>query len=92
MSIVKMNINERVQLIDAMNKIAKAINDEDIFESWLMYGVADGDSYQDFKDYADDSTFEELMDLFLRLMRFAYKEGGLYCNGVKSFSLDDEER
>ena len=92
MSIVKMSINERVQFIDAMNKIAKAINDEDIFDLWLVNGVADGASYQDFVDYTDDSTFEDLMYLFLLLILFSYKEGGLYCNGVKSFSLDDEER
>ena len=35
--------NERAELVLAMEKIARCINNEDIFMGWLMAGVADGD-------------------------------------------------
>jgi hypothetical protein len=34
---------ERVELVRAMELIARAVNDEDVFMTWLISGVADGD-------------------------------------------------
>ena len=74
-----------------MEFIARCINDEDIFESWLMCGVPDGDiplgcmdtSYVD--DYfLTDNNLSELMGLFLRCMKRAEKSGGLYIDKVVS--------
>lgn len=88
---------ERVRMIKAMEYIARQINDEEVFEGWLMCGVADGDirygdlTYDSELDddelsyyYEDDDTFADMMELFLRKMTQARKSGGLYCDNVVS--------
>ena len=91
-----MNKIEREKMVKAMEFIARSINDEEVFMGWLMTGVADGDiEYGDLdvtKEnvgwldtyYEDNDSFAELMDSFLRRMSQAYKDGGLYCDGVVS--------
>lgn len=86
---MKKNLIERAETVRAMERLARCINDEEIFESWLMCGVADGDidgteTYVDLEYYCEDETFAELMGLFLKLMARARKSGGLYENGVVS--------
>lgn len=86
----QINIRERIEVVRAMETIARAINDESIFEEWLIYGVADGDIDESTKDeeleyYAeDDKTFGELMSTFTHMMRKVHKNGGLYVDGVTS--------
>ena len=71
-----------------MEYIARQINDENVFEGWLVEGVADGDiAYGDMTAdcedyYSDDEHFADLMDAFLWVMYKAYKSGGLYCDRV----------
>lgn len=84
-------IKERVDMVRSMETIARSINDEEIFMSWLMCGVADGDINRTTTDeeivdmgYTDEDTFVDLMDCFLRCMRRAYKSGGLYCGNLVS--------
>lgn len=88
-------MEERIKMVKAMEYIVRQINDEEIFMSWLTIGVADGDiKYGDLAYYGeddeayyyaeDDDTFAELMQLFLRLMSAANKDGGLYCGNVVS--------
>ena len=84
-----MNAKERYEMVRAMETIARAVNDEDVFEGWLMCGVADGDIDETTKDeeleyYIDDKHFAELMDTFLRVMSRAKRSGGLYCDGIVS--------
>ena len=90
-----MNVSERIKMVKAMEFITRQINDEDVCEIWLISGVADGDiEYGDltvkagdedeFGTYIDDEDFADLMQTFLRVMREAYKSGGLYCDGVVS--------
>lgn len=84
-----MNLKERAKVVRAMETIARCINDEEIFMPWLSVGVADGDITEDTTDedleyYCEDDNFAELMELFLRLMARAKKDGGLYCDGVVS--------
>ena len=91
-----MNKVERIKMVKAMEFITRQLNDEMIFEAWLIAGVADGDiDYGDltikdedlddyFEYYIDDDEFAGLMDLFLRLMRSACKSGGLYCDEIVS--------
>lgn len=90
---MKKNMEERAKMVEAMEYIARQVNNEDIFMRWLRSGVADGDiNYGDFDEknpeaqyYAeDDDDFASLMGLFLRMMRAACNDGGLYCNGVVS--------
>lgn len=88
------NKQERVKMVKAMEFIARNINDEGIFESWLMCGVPDGDiEYGDLtvsKDdeelldcfIDDDKDFADIIDLFMRCMVRARKSGGLYVDGV----------
>ena len=91
-----MNKVERIKMVKAMEYIARQVNDEQVFEPWLIDGVADGDiEYGDLEsgaddsalDYCDDETFADLMDTFLYVMKRANK-GGLYCDGIISKLLD----
>lgn len=83
-------MRERIKLVRAMETVARSINDERIFESWLTYGVADGDIEEDTTDeellyyVKDDNDFSELMWMFLRVMNKAKNSGGLYLDGVCS--------
>lgn len=87
--------SDRIQMIKAMELIARSINDEDIFEVWLDEGVADGDiepgdlsadlsEIDLLQYYLTDDNYAELMELFLRLMKHALRSGGLYSDGVVS--------
>lgn len=82
---------ERAKMVLAMEYIARQVNDEEVFEEWLLDGVADGEiEYGSFDiasvdDYwLEDDNFAGLMDTFLRLMKGAKKSGGLYCGNVVS--------
>ena len=90
-----MDTIERIKMVKAMEFIARQINDEELFDSWLACGVADGDvDYGDLtigsvddenvSYYIDDDEFADIMGLFLRIMRRASKSGGLYCDNVTS--------
>lgn len=84
-----MNKKERCEFVRAMELIARAVNDEEVFEPWLMTGVADGDIDEDttdeeLEDYTEDKTFAEVMQTFLDVMYDAAKSGGLYVDGVVS--------
>ena len=87
-----MNKIERIKMIKAMEFIARQINDENVFETWLVCGVADGDidigdlevkpdDDETLDYYMEDVHFADLMDTFLRVMTRAKKSGGLYCDG-----------
>ena len=77
--------------------IARAVNDEEVFEEWLISGVADGDIEEETTDeeldyyVKDDAVFAEFMDVFLHVMKRAYKSGGLYVDRVVSRMMPDEE-
>ena len=93
-----MNRITRIKMVKAMEFICRNLNDEEIMESWLINGVADGDinygdlsvSVEDGDEenkwgmsyYIEDKTFADLMYTFLRIMKAACKSGGLYCDNV----------
>jgi hypothetical protein len=85
-----MNIKERKQTVLAMENLVRSVSNEEYIESWLMCGVPDGDLnrnsiWDDVDDYfIDDNNFAELMQLFLKIMSRAYKDGGLYIDKVSS--------
>lgn len=90
-----MNTGERIQMVKAMEFIARHINDETVFEGWLIAGVADGDirygdldtNLEDIEDlicYFNDEDFADLMNTFLNVIARAKRSGGLYCDGVVS--------
>ena len=84
---------ERMKMVKAMEFIARQINNEEIFNEWLMDGVADGDiEYGNLdvsavyeEDYMiSDEGFKDIMSTFLICMKNAYTSGGLYCDGIVS--------
>lgn len=94
-------LTERKKMLVAMEFVARQINDEDVFEGWLMNGVPDGDieygnfdiSQIDDEDYmVSDDGFEEIMSCFLRCMMRAYNSGALYCGGVVCKERDDYKK
>ena len=81
--------NERVEMVRAMELLARAVNDEDVFMTWLISGVADGDINESTTDeeldyYTEDENFADLMDTILELMNRAKESGGLYADGICS--------
>lgn len=94
-----MNAPERIKMVKAMEFIARQINDEGVFEGWLIGGVADGDikygdlevrdeDREDLAVYIEDESFADLMHTFLYVMSRARRSGGLYCDKV----VDMEEQ
>lgn len=94
-----MNKVERIQMVKAMEFIARSVNNEDFFyDLWLVEGVADGDIERgdltvratdiepnsNLEYYTEDENFASLMRLFLDLMHEARKDGGLYCDDTVS--------
>ena len=84
-----MNAKERYEMVRAMEKLARSVNDEYVFEGWLMCGVADGDIDETTTDleleyYIEDEHFAELLGTFLRVMARAKRSGGLYVDGIVS--------
>lgn len=96
----KSKMTDRIKAVKAMEFLARQVNDEEVFERWLLCGVADEDiEYGDLSVpldpesleedgayyYAsDDETFADLMATFLRLMSSAMESGGLWCGDVVS--------
>jgi len=85
-----MNIKERKQTVLAMENLVRSVGNEEYIESWLMCGVADGElnefsTWEDVDEYyIKDENFADLMTLFLKIMSYAYKDGGLYIDHVSS--------
>ena len=90
----QMDRQERGKMILAMEQVMRSINDEEIFESWLVTGVADGDIDENTSPtdevldyYCEDENFADLMGLFCRIMRRGFhkdENGELYCDGICS--------
>ena len=81
--------SERKKMVLAMEYIARQINNEEIFGTWIAVGVCDGDINYGIFDidevddlYIEDRCFQELMECFLRVMRRAADDGGLYCGKI----------
>ena len=85
-----MNKQKRIEVVKAMETLARSINDERVFLTWLSLGVADGDITENTSDeelefyVEDDEQFADLMNTFLKCMSGAYKSGGLYVDKVVS--------
>ena len=87
----------QAKMIIEMDNIARCVNDENIFGSWLMGGVPDGDipykdtiSMEDLDEVAetyDECEFKMFVGCFLRLMKSAGKDG-LYVDGVVADNRD----
>lgn len=81
--------NVRKQMVLAMERLIRSIDNEELIQGWLMCGVPDGDIQRYEEDevdeyFTEDKNYAELMGLFLRIMKRAEKDGGLYSDGVES--------
>lgn len=94
---MKMNAQERVDLLFAMDTVIRSLNDELYIEIWLEEGVPDGTEYTDLIDYTDDETFADIMDTFVYIMALATtgkkvssekRKAILYCDRVVSKNLE----
>ena len=88
----KQILHERAEMVRAMERIARSVNDEVVFEYWLNFGVADGDidgseTDEDLEYYCEDDNFSELMGCFITLLRRASSGGSygaLFYSGIIS--------
>ena len=81
----------QAKIIIEMDDIARCVNNENVFYSWSMGGVPDGDipykdtiSLEDLDEVAetyDEYDFKLFVGCFLRCMKSAGKDG-LYVDGV----------
>lgn len=74
--------------IRAMDTLARCVNDEYLFETWLMYGVADGDcesmnNIELYEYYYEDNeeNFKEIVEVFRNIIKVTDKHG-LYIGDV----------
>lgn len=72
---------ERANRVIEMDNLARELlDDEELWDAWLMYGVADGDIDEnttcgDVDDYyITDGNYEELCSLFKRLIALQANE------------------
>lgn len=89
-----MNLKERATMVRAMETVMRNLNDEEVFEGWLMDGVADGDidektTDEDLEWYCKDESFASLMDTFCWVMKNALKtypeeQAVFYCDKIVS--------
>lgn len=84
----RVNRQERIEMVWAMDTIARSLNDEDMLDLWLRVGVPDHNEdvgYDYYAEFIDDDTLKELMRTFQNLMARDYKSnGGFYCDGIVS--------
>lgn len=90
------NEMKKAEVIRAMDILARAINNSDIFyEKWLTCGLADGEidyskPYEEQlntlieEELTDGEILSEMMGVFLSCMKDADEDGGLYVGGVHS--------
>ena len=58
------DIKTRIEMVRAMETVMRNLNNEDDFEEWLMFGVADGDIDENTTDeelayYAESDVFAD---------------------------------
>lgn len=81
-----MNRKEKIILMD---ETARRVNDEEVFEYWLMNGVPDGAVDEDYDFFIKDDEFIELERVFRKLMKLA-KVDGLFNATEQEYELAKE--
>lgn len=60
----------RVEQLKAMHELMRNANDEYIYMTWIVTGIPDEPSEEDFQDIAlDDELYNECFDLFVELIK-----------------------
>ena len=67
---------ERIKTLKLMHGIMMSMNNEDAYDSWIVMGVPDGASEDDYEFIAlDDKEYEDTIALFNRLFKRYAKDG-----------------
>ena len=67
----------KIQLVECMNELVLAIGDEDIIDGWLMNGVPDQATQEDYKFISEnEECFKDTVELFIKYSK--YFKDGLY--------------
>ena len=81
---VKIDTSKRADDLRMMDRVARRVNDEDVFEYWLMVGVPDGAEDWEFDEWAkSDEDYLEFEKAFKKLMKAALDDG--------LYNADEEE-
>lgn len=63
-------INSRIAVLKAMDNAIRNMNDEKVFEPWLMCGVPDDACEEDYMDIANDhENYIEIARLFAKIVK-----------------------
>lgn len=63
-------IKNRIEQLKAMDDFMHSVNDEELIDSWLTYGVPDEASEDDYRFIAeDDEGYMECVRIFQRTVR-----------------------
>lgn len=66
----KNTIKVRAELVEAMHEYMTRVNDEDIYDYWVMMGVPDDPRDCDYETIAEDhEMFRETVALFAKLVK-----------------------
>ncbi len=79
----KQQIEKRATVLKAMDTIAKLVQNEDVFEIWLDFGIPNGTidektMPEDLEELCDNESMLDIMYTFQKLIKRADKNGGLY--------------
>lgn len=92
-----MNKKERLEVVRAMDTIAKTLNDERDYVWWAAMGIPDGEIDNNTKDediewLCEDDIFPDLLFNFCRIfgMKKEKAKGFLYCDGIVGKETDME--
>lgn len=64
-------LKARVEQLKAMHTLMSNANDERIYSAWIITGVPDGATKEDYEYIAsDDGLYTECFDLFAKLIQY----------------------
>ena len=73
-------MEDRINLLKAMHEIMIHMNNEDAYWRWVILGVPDEPSEDDFRFIASDKeSFNECVEHFTKVF-LDYAEDGIYAN------------
>ena len=68
-------INSRIAVLKAMDNAIRNMNNEEVFDPWLMCGVPDGSDDDDYECIAEDTEeYVETVKLFVKIVKLYAKE------------------
>ena len=75
-------MKSRIRMLNGMDEIVRSAENEDLLEPWLMGGVPDAATEDDYESMAeDDEDFAHAVNLFLRLIP-KINEDGIYLGRI----------